>query len=225
MDAAISTEVNDFAKTINKQNGLIDTFMKQLSVKKNKKIVQDTFVDVMINIVQSKIAFSDDMLNLAFRIVAGNKGSSVLASNLWKCIVKTAKSIIEAKTKNGRDWHWLKEYLLPSTIWLIDLDPSQPLHHEEGPKNDDEKEKEKKVRRKYLFYELLKVVKEKVDSQVNDIVLPMKKLIDESGSSWKELCEWNIVSSLENSEKGCRQDAVPNGTMPDYSKDELSRKA
>lgn len=113
-DAAIGTEVNEYASKLNTQNGIIDNLMKMLEIKKNKKVVQDTIVDILIQQIKSKQAFSDLLLNLSWRIVTKNSKNNPLDNNLWNAIKETVRQIINAKKE--REWFWLKNYLLPSTV-------------------------------------------------------------------------------------------------------------
>ena len=112
-DAAIGTEVNEYAKKLNSQSGIIDNLIKMLEIKKNKKVVQDTIVDILIQQIKSKQAFSDLLLNLSWRIVTKNN-KNPLNNQLWKAIKQTVTEIIN--TKKERAWYWLKNYLLPSTV-------------------------------------------------------------------------------------------------------------
>eukprot|EP00485_Elphidium_margaritaceum_P019481 CAMPEP_0202727068 /NCGR_PEP_ID=MMETSP1385-20130828/184932_1 /ASSEMBLY_ACC=CAM_ASM_000861 /TAXON_ID=933848 /ORGANISM="Elphidium margaritaceum" /LENGTH=1095 /DNA_ID=CAMNT_0049393303 /DNA_START=63 /DNA_END=3350 /DNA_ORIENTATION=- len=245
MDAALGSEVNEYAEKLSREQGIIDSFLRMLDVKKNKKMVQDTIVDIVTQQIRSKQAFSDLFLKLAWRIVTDKNAENPLSHNLWKAIQETVQEILE--TKKEREWFWLKTYLLPSTIWLIDLSPPETEEEEEDEaKEDDDEEdgdedgdddddgneeepkspkKKKKVAkpRQYLFYELLKMVEKKAEAQIQDMLIPMmNKVEEEAKDAWQQLISWDIETTLENN---CRQDMVKQGVTPDYSKAELSKRA
>jgi len=237
MDAALGSEVNEYADKLNQQDGILSNLMQMLELRKNKKLVQDTIVDIVSQQIRGKQAFSDLLLNLAWRIITTKNEENPLNNSLWKAIQETVKEIIEEKKE--REWFWLKNYLLPSTVWLIDLTPpdeqEEDDEEEEEEKDDEEsgddeeekpkapKKKKKPKKRNYLFYELLKMVEQKAEDQVNEILIPsMNKLQEESMESWQQLIEWDMETALEND---CRQDMVNGGVIPEYSKEELGKRA
>ena len=81
-------------------------------------------MELMINIINKRLSFDDNLLNLCWSIICrDNEGP--LKSDLWNAISNQANSIIQNGSK--RDWYWLKKCLLPSTVnfALISLCVSQ----------------------------------------------------------------------------------------------------
>ena len=113
-DAAIGSEVNGYESKLNSQNGVINNLMKILETKEDKKVFEDIIVDILIQQIKSKQAFSDLLLNLSWRIITKNNKENPLDNDLWNAIKTAVREIINAKKET--EWHWLKNYLLPSTV-------------------------------------------------------------------------------------------------------------
>ena len=112
--ANIRDKIEDITSKINQQNGIIENIMNELDNigEQSKEIFNKIITEMMINIIQKKLIFSDDLLGLSWKIES-NKGDP-LQSEIWKTISKTCSDII--KNKNKRDWYWLKTYMLPSKV-------------------------------------------------------------------------------------------------------------
>eukprot|EP01084_Bolivina_argentea_P016679 31179_1 len=81
-------------------------------------------------------------------------------------------------------------------------------------------EQKKKV--KYLFYELLDIVCVESTNQSNWLKTPMNDIEKHNPSEWGELMTFNMKSTYK---LNCRQDIIPNGIKPQYTHDELTKKA
>ena len=74
-------------------------------------------IDIMINLINDKLLFSDLMLNLCWKFEENDNGiSNILDSHLWKTIYLTCNQIIE--NQNEKDWQWLTTIMMPSTVCL-----------------------------------------------------------------------------------------------------------
>ena len=112
--ANIGDKIENITSKINQQNGIIENIMNELNNigDQSKEIFNKIIIEMMINIIEKKLIFCDDLLVLSWTIQT-NKGDP-LQSEIWKTITKTCSGII--KNKNKRDWYWLKTYMLPSKV-------------------------------------------------------------------------------------------------------------
>eukprot|EP01084_Bolivina_argentea_P181780 313901_1 len=195
MNASVGNRLKETSQTMNKQKGIIENVIKQLSSYDDTTEVffKDTLIDIMIHIISQKRAFSDDLLNLCWFITV-NDNKDPLQSTLWQCITKTCQSIIEDDDK--RDWFWFKTFLLPSTIWFY----KRAKEDEEG----------------YLYYELLKLVDVQSANQLTKLEPDLST--QSNKSDWNKLIEWDIAGQYGDA----RQDVIPNGMSSKYSFNELT---
>merc|ERR1712228_928799 len=164
---------------------------------RNKKLYDETTMELMIRMISKRRTFSDNQLVYALNM-AMNENENILASKLWLQIRSTCSDIVQ----NGkmRDWMWLKLCLLPSTIWYKDIS------------SKDSKEPH------YLYYELLKLVNVEAMNQINILEENLIKMADKQKDEWMELTEWNIPNKYESA----RQDMIVNGIASRYTFDQLS---
>eukprot|EP01084_Bolivina_argentea_P194705 334116_1 len=229
MDASASEQINNIATTLNKQSGYMYYMFKSAESKGNSDIVFGGLVDIMIDIINNRQAFSDDILNMAFdysikKALKSNHGGEggenkenkqdkqdeidrdvVISTTLWQCIYKTCADIITDKKHNKLDWYWLKTYLLSSSIWLRQFKDSR---------NNNELSS--------LYFELLNIVSGQASTQI-DVYLkkPFKQIADENKTDWNELCTFDV----DIKHKGAiRQDAIENGHKSQYTRDILGKK-
>eukprot|EP01084_Bolivina_argentea_P294564 506869_1 len=69
MKSNVGKRVADTAFDIRKQDGINENILNQLALYKNvqrKKLFKDTLIDLMINIINKKLSFSDDLLSLCW---------------------------------------------------------------------------------------------------------------------------------------------------------------
>ena len=122
MKANIGQRVQDIAKHINIQKGIIENVINELNeYDENKQnIFKTMMIDIMIKCIKKRLVFSDDNLLLVWRFVMDENeknGEDPLKSKLWQAIESTCNDIINNGSK--RDWHWLKTYLIPSDVKFI----------------------------------------------------------------------------------------------------------
>ncbi len=85
MNASIGTKIKNTSDSINKQRGITQNIMKQLSSydSSTSQFFKDTLVDIMINIIDKKLIFSDQLLDICWNIVAEENKGNALLSKLW----------------------------------------------------------------------------------------------------------------------------------------------
>ena len=112
--ANIKDKIENVTSGMNQQNGIIENIMNEVNNigQQSKEIFEKVVIEMMINIIQKKLIFSDDLLGLCWKIEA-NKGDP-LESEIWKAIKTTCSEIL--KGQNKRDWYWLKTYMIPSKV-------------------------------------------------------------------------------------------------------------
>ena len=118
MNVNVGNEIKDLSNDIIKQNGINENILNQLSsLDKQKK---ETFIQIlqelMVNVINKRQSFSDQLLNLCWDICMRD-GKNPLKSELWKALKNQCAEIIKNGSK--RDWFWMKQLVLPSTVWFI----------------------------------------------------------------------------------------------------------
>ena len=115
LNATIGNDIKHTAETIHKQHGIIDNIFSELTVigTQSKELFERILMELMINIVNKRLSFDDNLLNLC-RSIACRDGTDPLQSDLWKAIKVQSNGIMDDGSK--RDWYWLKKCLLPSTV-------------------------------------------------------------------------------------------------------------
>ena len=115
LNAGVGNDIKDTAETIHKQNGIIDNIINQLTEigDQSKDLFEKILMELMINIINKRLSFDDNLLNLCWNI-ASREGADPLSSDLWKAIKSQSNAIIQDGSK--RDWYWMKKCLLPSTV-------------------------------------------------------------------------------------------------------------
>ena len=115
LNADVGNEIKNTAENIQKQQGIIDNLFFELSLigKQNKELFEKILMELMINIINKRSSFDDNLLNLCWEIVSRD-GKNPLLSELWTAISTQCKEIIQNGGK--RDWYWFKKCLIPSTV-------------------------------------------------------------------------------------------------------------
>ena len=110
----VGDRIKNMSHSILKQNSIIQNILNEVSL--IGKQCEDIFIKILkeitINLIRKKLVFSDDLLNLCWKIEVEN--GNELESELWITIEKTYKDIINGSSK--RDWFWLKQCILPSNV-------------------------------------------------------------------------------------------------------------
>eukprot|EP01084_Bolivina_argentea_P100189 179953_1 len=185
-----ASQVKHVLHIMNKQNGITKIMMQKF----DKKTLNN-FVDIMCDIIRNKQIFSDDMLHVAFN---ANK------NKVWSVLSRVCVSII-SDTSRKRDWFWLKEYLLKSTIWYQKYD--------EMKENKDENDN-------YLFYKLLNITQKESDKQAKlGLKDKIKKLEQMDENNWLKLVNYNVDTIEYKNSDSIRQDMVKNGTVTEYTRE------
>eukprot|EP01083_Nonionella_stella_P073837 199931_1 len=221
LNANSGNQIRDTAHNLKKQKGVLDNIMHQLSSYDTddvswKEVFCDTLTDLMIHIINQKLAFSDDLLNLCFHFEL-HDGKDILSTKLWHALSKTCTDIIQ--NGNKKQWFWLKTFILPSTVWFIKIKNVVQEHGES--KQDEALTEETDESCTYLYYELLKLVEGQAKEQLNTLACNLNELANKNKDDWNALVKWEIPDA-DKDIKQPRQDKVPNAIIPRYTEKELS---
>merc|ERR1712228_1000730 len=191
--------IQDIVETIQRQNGINDCLSIELTDigEINKKLYDETTMELMIRMIKKRKTFSDNQLVYAMNM-AMRENEDILSSKLRLNIRLTASQIVQNGTK--KDWIWLKICLLTSMIWYKDISSA-------GSKEPH-----------YLYFELLKLVNVEAMNQINNLDENLMKMANRQKSDWLALTEWTIP----NEYKSARQDIIVNGIASRYTFDQLS---
>eukprot|EP01083_Nonionella_stella_P078062 213426_1 len=171
----------------------------------------------MVNIIQHKLAFSDDILNLCWSFEP-----HPLSSKLWLTIQNVCKDIIQHG--NQRDWRWMRTFIIPSTIWYKDVgaeadEPQYDIWHKEytqrsprtptSPRNLE--------RKSYLYYRLLHIVDIQSVSELKSLEQRLSTVANKDKTSWNTLIRYEMERDYQYD--FVRQDsiAIPNAILPKYT--------
>ena len=114
----IGERIKEKADELNREYGIIEAFIDELSQigEQTAEIFKKTLIEIMTRLIQKKKIFADIMLSLCLKFIESEeKGRKFEESELFKdAIIKTSKNIIRATEK--RDWFWMKEAVIPSTV-------------------------------------------------------------------------------------------------------------
>eukprot|EP01084_Bolivina_argentea_P070308 127823_1 len=209
----VGTEIKNTAQTIHEQNGIIENIVNglQLIGQQSKDLFEKILLELMTNLINEKLIFSDNLLNVCWNIICRDD-KDPLSSDLWKIISTQCKNIIE--NGNQRDWFWLKKCLLTSTIWFKDIS----ISNEDD--DDEKKQKTENIQNKvhYLYYELLVLVDIEAQNQLNQLEKDLNTLSNKHTTDWDKLIKWNIPDQYPI----VRQDVIPNGIVSQYTYNQLS---
>eukprot|EP01084_Bolivina_argentea_P194416 333564_1 len=211
MNASVGQRVQQTAHTINKQNGIIQNIANQLETydETTKQFFKDTMLDIMINIINKKLAFSDVLLDLCWSFE-----NDPLNSDLWKQIIKMCESVISSGNKV--DWFWFRNFILPSTIWFKDIGNDK----DEKEEIKEETQNQKNDNKSYLYYELLSLVDTQANKQLSELEENLNKIANENKTNWDRLTSWDVETD-EYEISVARQDCIPNGITSQYTDAQL----
>eukprot|EP01083_Nonionella_stella_P237259 832481_1 len=197
LNANIGQKIEDIAYRMNKQKGITENVLLQLTKYDDttSKFFKDTLCDLMANIIKNKRSFSDDMLSLCWTIEC-NDNKDVLSSALWKELSSVCIQIMG----NGsiRDWRWLKEFIVSSTVWLTQNEESD--------------------NKSFLYYELLKFADNQSSKELAILKRDFDKIAAQDKANWEELI--NLNADHQSNDK-VRQDVVPNGIVSKFTKQDM----
>eukprot|EP01083_Nonionella_stella_P145583 456494_1 len=204
METNIGERIKEVSQNINKQKGISDAFVEELSVigPQNKEIFRKCLEEVLINLIRKNKIFSDDMLCLCWKLMEEEK-KDPLQSELLQCITTECQSIIQKKDKYR--WFWLRHCILPSNIWYTNT------HTDDG----------------YLYYKLLGLIKNESQKQLNLLVDNMKTEVRKDEIAWNKLTQYTVPTKALSGGGliSIRQDLVPNGVISEYAEEGLHREA
>eukprot|EP01083_Nonionella_stella_P270485 916014_1 len=206
MKANTGERIREKADDLTKQNGIIENLVNEIESYDDttREFFEDTLLDLMNKIVRKKMIFSDDWLCLAWKIEA--KRGNVFQSELWKNMTAVCREIIQNRDK--RDWFFMKTCIIPSNLWFEKM-------------NDDGE---------YLYYELLRIVKDKSIGLVADLEENITSDGDKNKGAWTELITYEIpanklvklqpliINGAVEETVIARQDTIPNGLTSQYNK-------
>ena len=157
----------------------------------------------MIKSIEDKVAYSNDLLHICFYYEINNKKRSPLNTLIYKTIKYVVINIL-TDINNKKDWYWLREYVLKSTIWFFKIEPMMKSS-------------------KYLWYEFFTWIDEEFTAQRKELSKSMHLLQNNSISRWNKLIQYDINTKYSNIEKAIRQDMIYGGLKPEYSKQQLMK--
>eukprot|EP01083_Nonionella_stella_P054075 142857_1 len=172
MKANTGERIREKADGLSEQSGIVENIMNEIEAYDDttREFFEDTLLDLMNKILRKKRIFSDDWLCLAWKIEA--KRGNVFESELWKNLTTLCTQIIQNGDK--QDWCFMKTCIIPSNLWFQTM-------------NDN--------KAKYLYYELLRLVKQKSIDLVRDLEENVAKDGDKNKDAWNELISYEIASN------------------------------
>eukprot|EP01083_Nonionella_stella_P045237 121579_1 len=210
LGADMGQRVQLITKQINKQNGIIKNMF---AASDSKHLSLDNIVQIMVHLIQQKLAFSDDMLAVAWmqtvhQIIQKNQqndeANALIDSDLFQCIAKASMGII--RNNDPKDWYFFKQYLLPSTIWFR----SKNIEDYVQNKQDNDL-------RNSLYSELFAMINSQSNVIRNELRDDIQTMSDKNETEWNSLRTFRIQPNIVK----CRQDTVANGLKGKYLFDEL----
>ena len=189
---------------------------------------KNDIVSSMIASIENIAPFSDDMLIFAWQYTiqeCKNKGTDALNSPLFESIVKNFEKLI-SNTSDKKAWNWLKNYLIPSTLWLRntptmnnDRDQSSNKAVTADEKTDEKTEVEFDIQGT-LFEELLIRVEKESGIQVElDLTNKINQIQTNMKDEWNKMIKFDYNSSSNNNKELniARQDKVNFGIKSEYN--------
>ena len=154
----LGSQIKENCDKISDQNGIISYVIeniKEISVDQDKSgdDILDIIEKLMIKIINKKIAFSDDLLMIAWRHSMSKYEEDPLQSPLWQCLAKIIGDV--TSKSDQRDWFWFKKYLVASNIWYgnLKMDDDEEEEEEEDKENEDENGDEENLEQKEILDE------------------------------------------------------------------------
>eukprot|EP01083_Nonionella_stella_P270483 916003_1 len=235
MKANTGERIREKADDLTKQNGIIENLVNEIESYDDttREFFEDTLLDLMNKIVRKKMIFSDDWLCLAWKIEA--KRGNVFQSELWKNMTAVCREIIQNRDK--RDWFFMKTCIIPSNLWFEKMNddddgPQDGSDSDDKSESDDTSDDAKPRNKppKYLYYELLRIVKDKSIGLVADLEENITSDGDKNKGAWTELITYEIpanklvklqpliINGAVEETVIARQDTIPNGLTSQYNK-------
>eukprot|EP01083_Nonionella_stella_P054078 142860_1 len=199
MKANTGERIREKADGLSEQSGIVENIMNEIEAYDDttREFFEDTLLDLMNKILRKKRIFSDDWLCLAWKIEA--KRGNVFESELWKNLTTLCTQIIQNGDK--QDWCFMKTCIIPSNLWFETMNDNEAKADEESEAesgdgsevgSDDKHQNEPP---KFLYYELLRLVKQKSIDLVRDLEENVAKDGDKNKDAWNELISYEIASN------------------------------
>eukprot|EP01083_Nonionella_stella_P078903 216190_1 len=208
MKANLGAKVKIASDVITKQQAIVEYIINELSQigDQTKDIFEKTLLEVMHNLIVKRAVFSDDLLNLCWDISC-KQHDDPLKSDLYRTLSTVCTETI--RQGNKTDWFWLKNCIIPSTIWYNEI---QVKEEQEQEVDKDKESEEKKPNVRYLYYELLEIVDFESTNQLAQLQKDLNGLANEKPNEWKQLVQWDLSKA-----RGVRQDTVARGIRSRYT--------
>ena len=120
---------------------------------------------------------------------------------IYQTIKKVILEILH-DTNNKKDWYWMKNYILSSSIWYFKINIK------------DEKSK-------FLWYEVFKWVDNETNVQSQILSKPMRKIENKNISEWNKLINYDISTKYKFD--NVRQDVIQRGLRSEYTAEHLTQ--
>eukprot|EP01083_Nonionella_stella_P078905 216203_1 len=171
MNVSIGNDIKNTANTIHKQDGINDNILNELSLigAQSKNLFEKILMEIMINIINKRLSFSDTLMHLCWSIAS--RQMDPLKSDLWKALSSTCSDIIQNGGK--RDWYFLKKCVISSTLWY------------------------KSINNRYLYYELLNLVNAEADRQLRKLDTDLNELANANREDWNQLTTWDLPDDYD----------------------------
>eukprot|EP01083_Nonionella_stella_P002406 6952_1 len=204
MNLSLGNEIKNTAEAIQRQDGINHNISTQLALigAQSQELFDRTLMELMINMIQKRLSFSDNLLIYCWDI-ASRSPQGALSSPLWQAISSTCRDIIKGGSQT--EWYWFKQCLMTSTIWYRKC-PTDDATDSTGT---------------YLYYQLLTLVDAEAKNQLDALEEDLNVLANKSKdqNEWNELVKWNYGTT--HSEQ-LRQDTIPNGITNAYPYSQLA---
>eukprot|EP01083_Nonionella_stella_P314033 1129763_1 len=179
---------------------LSNQYLRDIAVAFKRELFE-MLLRVLIRSIEEKTAYSDDMLYIAFYYEVHINKALPTHTVLYAAIKKAVIGIL-SDTTNKKNWFWLKQYLLKSSIWYFRMDPK------------DEKSQ-------FIHYCLFEWLQHETTKQSKILSQPMRAMEDAHASEWNRLIQFDIETPFDG--LSVRQDAIDGGFKSEYTKEHLTQ--
>ncbi len=118
----------------------------------------------------------------------------------WNQIKVIAEILTD--TNNKKDWYFLRNYILMSSIWFLKIDPF------------DKKSK-------FLWYNIFDLVDKETRTQSLKLSEPMKQIESANIAEWNKLINYTIPTKYKY--ENVRQDVIDRGLKSEYTAQHLTQ--
>ena len=79
--------------------------------------MMEILVSIMVKTIESKVIFSSDLLHICMNYEVNITKLEPINTRIFNSIKNIVINIL-AHTESKRDWYWLQNYLITSSIWF-----------------------------------------------------------------------------------------------------------